>query len=56
MLQLDTIFWDWNDEPIYSILDDDMITVHQIDSASEEFLFDMTYDDYLAVRFWIFGY
>lgn len=56
MQQLNTLFYNMNDAPIESWLDDDQVTVHQIDSETDELWFDLSISDYLLLRFWILGF
>lgn len=55
MQQLDTLFYNGNDVPIESWLDDDQVTVHQIDSETQELWFDLTLSDYQLLHLWILG-
>lgn len=50
---LPVIFRNQNAKPINSILDDDNITVHQIDSETDELLFDLHYSEYYAIKNWM---
>ena len=56
MLQLETLFYDEQNNPIESWLDDDGVTVHLIDSVTHEVWVDISYEMFMLLRFWILGY
>lgn len=56
MQQLETLFYNINDNAIESWLDDDGITVHLIDSDTQELWLDISLEVFLLLRLWILGY